>query len=167
MIETIQYNSIDYPALQAQGNAANYCRAFAESVCKGVGYDIGYSREEWKFKDAIGIDMADGSEYHAMNLPAMTVDYIHSSHMLEHYEGRFQDVIEYWLTKLRAGGVLFLYLPNCDYQKYWAWGNKKHIHYLNPYIMRQYCEHLGDSITKFVVTEGYDLNGSFYCVIQK
>lgn len=166
MIDTITYADQTYPAFQAAGFAAKFAFPFAKEVCKGnCGYDIGYCKEEWKFPNAIGVDLAANNEYHAMNLPEMKVDYIMSSHMLEHYVGRFQDVIEYWLTKIKKGGVIFLYLPNCEYQKYWAWGNKKHIHYLSPSIMREYCQTL--DIAKYFVTDGYDLNGSFYCVIEK
>ncbi len=166
MIDTIVFDGKHYPKLQSEGNAAQYAAPFANKLCTGIGYDIGYNREEWKLKGAIGVDEIQNTEYHATNLPALTVDFIHSSHMLEHYKGRFQDVIEYWLTKLNENGIIFLYLPNCDYQKYWAWGNKKHIHYLSPSIMRDYCEHL-KGIRGFFVTDGYDLNGSFYCVIYK
>lgn len=111
------------------------------------------------------IDPELDSRYHAMKLPDGEYDYILSSHMLEHYVGRFQDAIEYWLTKVKESGIVFLYLPNCDYQKYWAWGNKKHMHYLNPKIMKEFCETL--NVKKHIVTDGYDLNGSFYCIIEK
>lgn len=169
MIETIRHNNIDYPAFQAQGFAAQFAFPFAQHILKGTGYDVGCNRTEWCFPNALPIDPEICSEYHAMNLPDMKVDFIASSHMLEHYIGRFQDVIEYWLTKIHKGGIIFLYLPNCEYQKYWAWGNKKHAHYLCPHIMREYCQYLndGDKISKSFVTEGYDLNGSFYCIIEK
>lgn len=168
-IPTIEYKGQHYLLHQSQGNASRFAIPFFLEICKGgMGYDVGFSHEEWKFPGAIGVDLKNNDERlrDAMNLPDMMVDYVASSHMLEHYEGRFQDVIEYWLTRIRKGGQIFLYLPNCDYQKYWAWGNKKHIHYLNPAIMKDYCSHL-EGITKFFVTEGYDLNGSFYCVIEK
>lgn len=166
-IETIEYKGNKYPAAQTTGWASRYCKEFAIDMCKGdVVFDVGFSKKEWQFPNSIGIDISDESEYHAMNLPPIQADAIHSSHFLEHYIGRFQDVIEYWLTKLKVGGVIFLYLPNCEHQKYWAFGNKKHIHYLCPKIMQEYCEQL-DGIDNFIVTEGYDLNSSFYCVIQK
>lgn len=170
MIEVIEYDGIAYPELQARGFAAKFAFPFAREIVSGFGCDIGCNRPEWAYVDkngtpALMIDPEIDLVYDAMNLPPGRFDYCISSHMLEHYVGRFQDVIEYWLTKIRLGGVIFLYLPNCEYQKYWAWGNKKHIHYLTPKIMKEYCETL--SVTKYFVTEGYDLNGSFYCVIEK
>lgn len=166
-LQTVQYFGEDYPLWQASGNAARFAIPFAREICNGaMGYDVGCNRAEWCLPGAIPIDPAIDERHDAMNLPDLIVDYFFSSHMLEHYIGRFQDVIEYWLTRLRKGGVIMLYLPNCDYQKYWAWGNKKHIHYLSPSLMSDYLNHL-EGIESFIVTEGYDLNGSFYCIIEK
>ena len=166
---TIEFNGKKYLKLQSEGFAAQYAFPFADKILSGEGYDVGCNRKEWAYPKAIPIDPLITPEYHAMNLPPLQVDYIFSSHCAEHIVGRFQDAIEYWLTKIKDGGIIFLYLPNCDYQKYWAWGNKKHIHYLSPSIMRDYLEHLEKVITlkEWFVTDGYDLNGSFYVVIKK
>lgn len=165
MLQTIIYKEDRYPILQTQGHASKYAREFAKEFCKGSGFDIGCNRKEWALiEDAILVDPEIQPEYHAMNLPNIMVDYFCSSHMIEHYVGRWQDVIEYWMTRLRTGGIIFLYLPNCDHQKYWAYGNKKHVHYLNPAIMKGFCEDRG---YEHIVTEGYDLNSSFYVVIAK
>ena len=170
-MEIIEYMGQSYPALQATGHASRFCQAFALEILrpdKNDVLDIGYGKEIWKLPGASGIDIADGlTDLHAMSLPYTdgTVDGIFSSHFLEHYLGRFQEVIEYWLTKLKVGGHIFIYLPNCEHQKYWAWGNKKHIHYLSPKIMQEFCETL--DVSHYLVTEGYDLNSSFYCVITK
>lgn len=163
---SLHYKGNDYPALQQTWNAARFAKAFAKEFCNtGTGCDIGCNRAEWALVDnAILVDPEINEEYHAMNLPPMTFDWICSSHMLEHYVGRWQDVIEYWHSRIRLGGHIFLYLPNCDYQKHWAWGNKKHIHYLRPALLKEFCEH---NAYEHIVTEGYDLNGSFYCVIRK
>jgi len=45
MIEIIEFQGHRYPKFQSDGNAARFCRPFALEVCKGVGFDIGYSRE--------------------------------------------------------------------------------------------------------------------------
>lgn len=162
-MEYVLHKGKKYPALQASGFAARFAFAFAKEYCKGSGYDIGYCKEEWKLEGAIPIDMTDENEFHALHLPTEEVDYIFSSHMLEHYQGRWQDVLEYWLTKLRNGGIIFLYLPNCEYQEYWAFGNKKHVHYMTPHLLQKWCEYKG---LKYIVTNGYDLNGSFYTIIE-
>ena len=169
MLQTITYNNRDYPILQTEGFAAQYAIPFAKKIIgEGkLGYDIGCNRPEWAYPGAMLIDPVINPGYSAMNLPDKKVDFFLSSHMLEHYVGRFEEVIEYWLTKLNKGGIIFLYLPNCDYQEYWAFGNTKHVHLTSPSMMKRYCEFISPNITRYFVTEGYDLNGSFYCVIEK
>jgi len=169
-IKTITFNGKFYPALQSDGNAMQFAiPTFKKLIPEDWrGYDIGCNRPEWAYPGAEIID-PEINNYHAMRLPVKMVDFIVSSHMLEHFVGRFQDVIEFWLTKIAPGGLICLYLPNFDYQKYWAWGNKKHVHYLSPGIMNEYCEylHMLGLCTGFFVSEGYDMNGSFYCIIEK
>lgn len=128
------------------------------------GYDIGCNRPEWAYPGAMMIEPLV-SMYDAMNLPVKEVDFIVSSHCLEHIPVRIGTVLEYWLTRIKKGGLICLYLPNCDQQRYWAFGNTKHVHYLNPIIMRGVCAELG--ATKFIVTNGADLNSSFYVIIEK
>lgn len=165
-IETIIYKGDHYPALQGSGNAARFAKPFFDEFCKGNnGCDVGCNRLQWSFNpDANLIDPAITHVFNANNLPGRGYDWIASSHMLEHYTGRWQDVLDYWLDCLSEKGVIFLYLPNMDYQKYWAFGNEKHVHYLNPEILRGYMRDRG--LYGFV-TDGYDLNGSFYVVIEK
>lgn len=166
-IEVIKFKDKEFPILQSQGFAAQYAFPFAKKICKGNGYDIGYCKEEWMFPGAMGIDPAINPEYHATNLPALNVDYIFSSHCLEHTPN-WVEVLEYWHSKLQYKGVLFLYLPHCDYQKYWApWHNRKHIHHLTPALLKEYFQYNDHLWTNVTVTEGYDLNGSFYVIAEK
>lgn len=146
MIEDIWFNGVPYPKLQAEGNMSQYCIPFAQKFCKGVGLDIGYSKEEWKFPGAIGVDLDHTPPYHADNLPPSSKqrisegrsslwvsdwDYIFSSHCLEHVPN-WVNTLKYWTSTLHIGGVLFLYLPHPD-QEYWLpWNNTKHNHILHP-----------------------------------
>jgi predicted SAM-dependent methyltransferase len=50
-------------------------------------------------------------------LPDELVDYIYSSHCLEHVDN-WIETLEYWIKNLKDGGILFLYLPDFS-QKYW------------------------------------------------
>ena len=59
---------------------------FALHFCKGLGYDIGFCKEEWKFPGSIGIYRNLNNNYDANNLPDDKVDYIYSSHCLEHLD---------------------------------------------------------------------------------
>lgn len=165
MIQTVKFEDMEYPAFQTNGNAARFSMPFALEVCKGLGFDIGCNRAEWSFPGSILVDMVMDDGYHAMNLPAMQVDYIHSSHMLEHFVGNIADLLEYWASKLKSGGVLFLYLPDYS-QRYWrVWNNRKHIHTLTPDIMRDCLTSLGMFHKIFI--SGVDGYNSFTVIAEK
>lgn len=169
-MKTVKYLDTEYPAFQASGNAARFAMPFAkEYIGEGKEVaDVGCNRPEWGYPNATMIDLAFNDGYHAMNLPDKTFDAIFSSHFLEHYVGRFQEVIEYWLTKIADDGIIFLYLPHMGMQKYWAWGNKKHIHHLTPEMMSDFCEDLMDkNLIRNCTICATDLNYSFYCIIEK
>lgn len=178
-IETIEFKGDIYPKFQSEGNAAQFAIPFAKHFCKGVGYDIGYNKPEWKFPGAMGVD--DGrvhlpnmpvyveqcdSEWNATNFPdGPNVDYIFSSHCLEHLPN-WVDILDYWATKLKSGGVLFLYLPDFS-QKYWrGWHNRKHLHAFTPGIFKHYIKDNSD-VWKHGFVSGVDLNNSFMVVVEK
>lgn len=161
-IHTLEYKGDSYPSFQATGNAARFILPFAQEYCKGIGYDIGYCKEEWKLPDAIGIDIADGKGFHANALPEGQVDYIFSSHCLEHVEN-WVDTLELWLQHIKPGGVLFLYLPHVS-QKYWRpWNNRKHRNVLDPSTLRLFLE---DHRCQTITVSGVDLNNSFAIVCE-
>ena len=151
------------PRFQSEGNASQFSIPFAKKFCKGIGYDIGYSKLEWKFPGAIGIDLdCLDDDYHADNLPDAKVDYIYSSHCLEHVP-HWINTIEFWISKIKNKGILFLYLPDFS-QKYWRpWNNRKHNHCFTPEIFKGFCE--SKQFENFFVS-GVDLNNSFYVVIE-
>jgi len=164
-IETISFNGKHYPTFQTDGNAARFCRPFALEVCRGAGLDIGCMKKEWAFPNSIPIDLSFEDGYHAMNLPDYVYDYIHSSHMTEHFVGNLADMFEHWASRLKSGGVLFLYLPDYS-QQYWRWhNNRKHIHTLTPEIMRDYFE--SSPLWGKVFVSGVDAYNSFTCIVER
>ena len=171
MIETITFYDGGktkpniYPKFQTNGNAARFCRPFALEVCKGVGYDIGCGKLEWAFPNSIPVDLELRSEYDysATNLPTGEVDYIHSSHCLEHLD-KWVVVLDYWKSKLKSGGVLFLYLPSYS-QHYWRpWNNRKHVNIFTPEMLEDY---LSDNGYKNIFVSGVDLYNSFMVMAEK
>ena len=131
MIETITYKGKQYPKFQTEGYASRYAIPYAQRVCNGVGVDIGCNREEWAFPG--------------------------STHCLEHLTD-WVSVLDYWKTKLKPGGVLFLYLPDYS-QVYWRpWNNRKHMNIFSPQIIRDYMEDRG---YKNVFTSCVDLYNAF------
>jgi len=157
MNKFIEFEGDKYPMFQTEGNASQFAIPFAKHVCRGRGVDIGYGREDWKFPGAIGADSIDDSNrYHARELPE-DLDYIYSSHCLEHVDDWVGTLI-YWISKLKSKGVLFLYLPHRS-QKYWRpWNNRKHIHILDPEMVEECLKSIGMSD---VFVTGVDLNNSF------
>jgi hypothetical protein len=144
MIEVLKFKNKNYPLFQTKGFASKYCFPFANEVCVGIGYDIGCMKKEWAFPGAIPIDLTFDNGYHATNLP--------------------DGALDYWGTKLKKGGVIFLYLPDYS-QEYWRpWNNKKHINILTPEYLKNYFE---DKNFEKVFVSGVDLNNSFIVMVEK
>lgn len=163
MINTIYYKGEIYPKFQTQGNASQFAIPYAKHVCFGYGYDIGCMKEEWSFPGSRPIDLSFDDGYHANNLPEVDVDYIFSSHCLEHIED-WVSTMDYWYDTLRNGGVLFLYLPDYS-QLYWRpWNNRKHKHCFTPNIIKDYMKDKGYSN---IFCSGVDLNNSFMIFGEK
>ena len=157
MNKIIEYKGEKYLKFQSEGKASQFAVPYALHVCKGVGYDIGCKKKEWAFPGSIPIDLDFDDKWEALNLPQSNVDYIFSSHCLEHIDD-WVIVMEYWYEILKTGGTLFLYLPDYS-QKYWRpWNNKKHKNIFSPQIMFDCMSHLG---YKNIFCSGIDLNNSF------
>lgn len=162
-VETIEFNNSEYPKFQSEGNAARWILPLAQHYCIGDGCDIGFSKKEWKFPNAVGFDESCEDGFHAMNLPNKEWDYIHSSHCLEHVKENWYNVLDYWLTKIKVGGILFLYLPHKS-QEYWLpKNNRKHIHSFDGSEITEYLKSLGH----IVFCGGVDMNNSFAIVCEK
>jgi SAM-dependent methyltransferase len=169
MIRTIEHNNVTVPAFQAEGFAAQFAFPFARKVCVGAGVDIGCNRKEWAFVDrdgtpALMIDPAiPECRFDAYNLPPMQFDYIFSSHCAEHLPD-WVGALDYWATKLKRGGVLFLYLPHAN-STYWRpWNNRKHLHMFIPQMLQDYLTDRGWN--KIFVSE-CDANNSFTVFAEK
>lgn len=164
MIDIITYKNNSYPKFQSEGYASQFAIPYAKHVCKGKGVDVGCNRLEWAFPGSIVVDPVI-NEYDALNFPesANELDYIFSSHCLEHLQD-WVSVLDYWKSKLKIGGVLFLYLPDYS-QVYWRpWNNRKHLNIFSPTILKDYLEDR-DFINIF--TSQPDLNNAFMVMAQK
>jgi SAM-dependent methyltransferase len=133
-----EYRGALYPSYLKHGNAQRFIEPIAKQFCRGIGLDIGAG--DWPLKGARPIDLKNGGD--AMALPEGKWDYIFSSHCLEHLPNPVA-AIEHWTTRLRAGGVLFLYLPHHS-QKYWRPQNcRKHLHLFHPEDVADMLRDLG------------------------
>lgn len=135
------YEGKQYPEYLKHGNACRFIVATALEFCHGKGLDVGAGK--WPFPGARPIDTLHGLDAMALPLAAgAEVDYIFSSHCLEHLADPV-GAIEHWKTHIRPGGVLFLYLPHPD-MKYWQpTRNRKHLHSWQPAEMAQMLRDLG------------------------
>ncbi len=67
------------------------------------------------------------------------------------------------MTKIRAGGILFLYLPHKS-QEYWhPANNRKHIHSFDGSEIGGYLSKLGHKVW----VSGCDFNHSFVAIVEK
>jgi predicted SAM-dependent methyltransferase len=163
MVELIEFKGFQYPKFQSIGHASQFAIPFAKHVCTGFGYDIGCMKPEWSLPNSTPIDIVFNDGYDALNLPKNNVDYIFSSHCLEHIPN-WVDVMDYWFKTLKIGGVLFLYLPDYS-QEYWKpWNNRKHVNIFSPTIIYDYMKDKG---YKNIFKSEIDLNNSFMIFGEK
>jgi SAM-dependent methyltransferase len=161
-INKISFKNHQYPKFQSEGYAAQFAIPYAKHVCKGMGIDVGCNRPEWAFPGASLIDPVI-NDYDALNFPFNNLDYIFSSHCLEHLDDWIV-VLDYWTSKLKKEGVLFLYLPHYS-QVYWRpWNNRKHKHVFTPEIIKDYME---DRKYIDIFHSEKDLNNSFMVFGEK
>lgn len=121
------YRGSLYPDYIRHGNAVQFIAATAAHYCKGKGVDVGAGK--WPLPGAIPHDKITGE--HAEYLPEGELDYVFSSHCLEHLTDPVYALAS-WKARLKTGGVLFLYLPHPD-MEYWRPQNcRKHLHLFWP-----------------------------------
>lgn len=123
-----------YPEYLKNWKALSWVQPFALWYCQGVGIDISMSEDlvgmdvgagKTPLPGAIPIDKELGQD--AMHLPCgeEELDYVCSSHCLEHLDDPV-GALKHWRGKLKAGGVLFLYLPDPSMLYWQPMYNKKH-----------------------------------------
>lgn len=132
------YDGELFPDYLKRGNAMQFIAPTAAHFCRGQGLDVGASR--WPLPGADPVDLAAGGD--AMALPEGHWDYVFSSHCLEHLPDPVL-ALEHWRSRIKPGGVLFLYLPHPD-MGYWRPENcRKHRHLFYPRDVARMLRTLG------------------------
>lgn len=150
------YKGAVYPEYLKTGNACQHIAATAAHFCRGNGLDVGAGA--WPLPGARPLDAKAG--HNAMDLPLGMFDYVFSSHCLEHLPNPIA-ALEHWKSRIRHGGVLFLYLPHPD-MEYWLPQNcRKHLHSWAPAAMAKIVRDIGFSE---VIHSERDLAWSFATV---
>lgn len=127
-----------FPEYLKAGNACQFITPAALHFCKGRGLDVGASK--WPLPGATPWELRDGCD--GMKLPDDVYDFIFASHSLEHLTNPVA-ALKHWQTRIRSGGVLFLYLPHPD-MSYWLPQNcTKHLHTWQPEQMAGMLHDLG------------------------
>jgi len=164
-----EYKGKMYPEVIRNGDAVAYIERMALEFCRGDGLDIGATKE-WRLQGARGVNPDFFDEFDAMNLPPGKIDFIFSSHCLEHLKDPI-GALMLWRDKLKEGRangwvydrakVLFLYLPHPDMEYWLPQNNRKHLHSWSPDQMRKILVDLGFSD---VISSERDLYWSFAVV---
>lgn len=156
MSALFRYQGQLYPDYLRHGNAMQFIAPVAAHFCVGEGLDVGASK--WPLPGARPIDHASGHD--ALDLPAGPFDYIFSSHCLEHITNTVF-AIEHWKSRIKPGGILFLYLPH-PAMRYWQpQFCRRHVHTWLPLQMVELLEDLG---FVDVIHSERDMAWSFACI---
>ncbi len=122
------YEDEFYPDYLTVGGNTYAIRRIAMKYCKGQGLDIGAGY--WPLPGGVPIDieLGPGTANKIEEIQANSQDYVFSSHCLEHIL-EWEKALDTWISKLRPGGILFLYLPHPSC-KLWHMSNPfmKNIH---------------------------------------
>jgi hypothetical protein len=100
-----------YPDYLTVGGAGHAIFGKALRFCSGNGVDIGAGL--WPLPGAKPVDVWRGPGFgHSIaDVGDGTLDYVFSSHCLEHIDD-WREALQSWTAKLKLGGVIFLYLPH-------------------------------------------------------
>jgi SAM-dependent methyltransferase len=156
-----------YPDYLTVGGAGHAIFPEALRVCQGHGIDVGAGL--WPLPGAIPVDVwrGPGKERSISEFEDSSLDYVFSSHCLEHIEN-WRETLSEWRRKLRPNGIIFLYLPHplCDI---WHPGSPfvgdGHKWIPTPEIVKQALMEIGCKILQ--VDDGPDAMQSFYVCGQR
>lgn len=162
-----QYKGDFYPDYLTVGGASQAVVPTALKFCSGRGVDIGAGL--WPLPGASPVDAwrGPGAGKNVADLADGSLDYVFSSHCLEHIED-WRPALAEWVRKVRPGGVVFLYLPHptCAI---WHPGSPfvgdDHKWSPAPDVIKQALEGLGFEVEAF--DDGPDGMQSFYVCARR
>lgn len=104
------------PAETTKARARREREGFFASYCRGRGLDVGYGGDPVT-TNCRGWDVEDGDAQYLQGVPAESLDFVYSSHTLEHLEDPALALANWW-SAVKPGGHLILYIPHRDlYEK--------------------------------------------------
>ncbi len=105
------YEGEFYPDYLTAGGNTFAIRRTALKYCNGRGLDIGAAYWPLPRSTPIDTETGPGTANRLEDVPANSQDYVFSSHCLEHIS-EWKKALDVWIGKIKAGGILFLYLPH-------------------------------------------------------
>src|SRR3989338_2336729 len=107
------YQGQFYPDYLTIGGAGHAIFDVAMRYCQGKGVDVGAGLWPLPGSTPVDLERGLGRGKSISDFADESLDYIFSSHCLEHIED-WRPALDLWVKKLRPGGTLFLYLPHPD-----------------------------------------------------
>ena len=161
------YKGEFYPDYLTVGGASYAIFRDALKFCQGQGIDVGAGL--WPLPGAVPVDVwrGPGVGRNVADFEDGSLDYVFSSHCLEHIEN-WRKALSEWIKKLKPGGVIFLYLPHPDCA-IWHPGSPfvghGHKWIPTPEVIKQTLRELGCEIVQ--LGDGPDAMQSFYICERK
>ena len=160
-----------YPPLTdgcSNGNQVAWVRDKALQYCKGKGVDIGCEGHKLS-PETIGVDIVKHPGVDVISTPEKMwdhfefdeLDYVFSSHCLEHI-GAWESAINIWVSLLKKGGILFLYLPFAEIAP--GWSKKIMPQHKHDFTPEQILSWIIGATTIRLLEFKVDEYGSFYIV---
>lgn len=125
----------------------------------------GYYHQDHHMRHIIGIEPAIDNRYNASTFPdgIEELDFIISSHVGEHLDKPFE-TFDFWTSKLKVGGVMFMYLPHPNSEYWQPYNNMKHLWQPTEILMKKYFI---DRKYKNIFISGCDAYNGFLCFAEK
>lgn len=152
-----------YPDYLKYGAASENVKFLALKYCHGQGIDIGAGR--WPLNGARGIENSENENAYKILEADLSLDFIFSSHLLEHLTNPIE-AIEYWNSKLKPSGILFMYLPHPACKMWQTENLKYHIWNPDPIFLEKYFEN-HPNFTIELISYLPDAYYSFVCIVKK
>jgi SAM-dependent methyltransferase len=162
-----EYKDRFYPDYMTVGGASQAIFREAKKYCQGKGVDVGAGF--WPLPGATPVDpfRGPGMTQAIEDIESHSLDYVFSSHCLEHIEN-WKDALKLWGDRVKIGGVFFLYLPH-PISGIWQPGSPMvadgHKWSPDPNVIQVALRELGFEIVSF--DPGPDAMDSFYVCARK
>lgn len=160
-----KYKGEFYPEYLFRKKASSYIKDKALHYCRGRGIDVGAGA--WPLEGAVPIEnVPEENAYKLERFPDDSLDFVFSSHCLEHLE-KWEEALLLWIRKIKPGGILFLYLPH-ESMALWRPGEISGMaHVWSPtwQVLNPFLEKAGLEILEF--EPGKDRYWSFHIAARK